>query len=69
MESILGILFFVIYVPSGIWAINKLFYNRFAMIIVGDYSDFILTKVFLALFFGWILIPIAIIVLLFENRK
>lgn len=69
MESILGILFFVVYIPMGVWAINKLYYDRFSIIVVGDYGDFILKKVIFGLFFGWILIPIALVVWLFENRK
>lgn len=63
-----GILLFM-YVVIGMWALNKLYYSRVDMIVYGNYLNFILKKLIIAVFFGWLLIPIAIIVAIVENRK
>ena len=53
-----GIILFA-YLYAGYWAVNKvLFANR---VLFGPLKDIFYTKLFLALVFGWILIPIALI--------
>lgn len=67
-EIFAGILLFM-YVTVGMWALNKLYYSRIDMIIYESYWDFIKKKLVIAIFFGWLLIPIAVIVVIVENRK
>lgn len=67
-EIFAGILLFM-YVTIGMWALNKLYYSRIDMIIYGSYWNFILKKLVIAISFGWLLIPIAAIVAIVENRK
>ena len=67
-EIFAGILLFM-YVTVGMWALNKLYYSRIDMIIYESYWDFIKKKLVIAIFFGWLLIPIAVIVVIVEKRK
>lgn len=50
----------IVYVVAGWWAVNKVWFSRHTYI-VGDSAKFYTVKFAVALFFGWILIPIAIV--------
>lgn len=69
MEDIFNLVFLLLYILAGIWALNKIYYSRFSFIVINNYADFMFKKVCIALFFGWILIPIAIIVTLVGNKR
>lgn len=55
----------VLYGILGYWAAGKTVYRNYIMI--GDIHSIIAKKLTTGIFFGWILIPIAIIMLLFEK--
>lgn len=59
MKEILGI----IYIVAGWWAINKVWYSK-RVYLVSDSFQFYLKKLILAMVFGWVLIPIAIVMCL-----
>lgn len=69
MSDIFVGIIMLIYVAGGVWAVNKLYYSKVDMIVIGSYSRFFMGKIAIAMFFGWILIPVAVIVTLIENRK
>lgn len=51
---------FIVYAVAGWWAVNKVWFSR-RTYIVGDSAKFFGLKLGAAVFFGWICIPIAII--------
>ena len=64
MESILVI----VYIILGYWAANKVWYSK-RVYLVSDGGKFFVQKMVVAIFLGWILIPVALVQLLLENGK
>lgn len=62
MESILVI----VYIILGYWAANKVWYSK-RVYLVSDGGKFFVQKMVVAIFLGWILIPVALVQLLLEN--
>ena len=56
MENIKAVLF-IVYIVAGWWAANRTVFANHAMF--GSWS--VILKLLVAIFFGWILIPVAII--------
>ena len=54
----------IVYWVLGYWAVNKVWYSK-KVYLVHDSMTFYAKKVILAAAFGWILIPIAILMKLF----
>ncbi len=59
-------MFIIIYFVLSYLAINKVWYSRHEYLIFDSYQ-FFLKKAFFALFLGWILIPIALIMLILRK--
>ena len=60
------IVLIVLYGILGYWAAGKTVYRNYIMI--GDIHSIIAKKLTTGIFFGWILIPIAIIMCIIENK-
>ena len=58
--EVLEIIILVIYVVAGWWAINKVWYSK-RVYLVSDSAGFYIRKLVVAIFLGWLCIPIAII--------
>ena len=54
---------FVLYMVLGYWAAGKVVYRNYIMF--GSMSSIIAKKLAVGVLFGWILIPIAVLMLLF----
>lgn len=63
MDGILGIAYFVL----SYMAVNKVWYSRHTYIVTNEVGFFI-KKVAIGVAFGWILIPIAIIMTIFSRK-
>lgn len=66
LNEILTLFAILVYLRAGIWALNKLYYSRFTFFIV-DYGDLLLKKLIYALFFGWLLIPVAVLITIIKK--
>lgn len=62
----LKLIVFIVYIVAGWWAINKIWYSKHTYIIHQPMAFYML-KFFWALIFGWIAIPIAIIMTLLKK--
>ena len=58
-EKMGGIIFFIIYLGAGSWAVDRTIYAN--KVIIGDMGTIWLKKLTLAFILGWILIPVAVI--------
>lgn len=57
--EILGSILLIIYIAAGWWAANRTVYaNR---VVFGQYTTILMQKFMVALLFGWLLIPVALI--------
>lgn len=56
----------IIYWIAGYWAVNKVWYSR-RNYIVYDGGKFLVRKGIVALFLGWLAIPIAIIMMILKK--
>lgn len=50
----------IVYIVAGWWAVNTVWYSR-RVYLVSDTAGFYIKKLVMAIFFGWIFIPIAIV--------
>lgn len=62
MDYILTILYIVI----SWWAVDKVWYSK-SVYIISDVGKFYVKKFSAALFFGWLCIPIAVIMVIFKK--
>lgn len=60
MSSTVKNILFVIYIIAGWWAINKVWYSKHTYIVTNQ-GKFFCQKFALALFLGWLAIPVAIV--------
>lgn len=58
------IVVFIIYIALGWWAANRTVYANKALL--GTWNAIVLQKFAVALFLGWLLIPIALIRIIFK---
>ena len=63
METLLGLIYWIL----GYMALNKVWYSK-RNYIVFDEKNFFLKKAILALAFGWIFIPVALIQIIFLKK-
>lgn len=62
----MGVIFLLVYIAAGWWAANKVWFSR-RTYLVYDSSKFYGRKFAVALFFGWVLIPIAIVMVILKK--
>ena len=58
---------FIIYLVLGYWAVGQTIYRN--KILIGTASNIFIQKLAIGMIFGFILIPIAIILLLINSRR
>lgn len=63
MEVLTLVILLLIYVAAGYWAANRTLYAN--KILFGSWNAIVFQKICAALFLGWLLIPIALIRVIF----
>lgn len=56
----------IVYIVAGWWAINKVWFSK-RVYLVSNAPNFYVRKFILALFFGWLAIPVAVIMTIIEK--
>ena len=63
----MDIVILIVYVAAGYWVINRVWYSKHTYI-TNDVSAFYVKKLAAAIFFGWVAIPIAIIMTILGGK-